>query len=175
MKEFKNLFILRHGIAAEPGTRGYSDSERPLTQEGISEMKLIARGMKRLGLEFELVLSSPYVRARQTAEIAAGEFGLKNEIKFSDALRSEADPCVLLEELKQKYPEKDSVLLVGHQPFLTYLISLLTAGNKESSLELKKGGLCKLGDCLLGSRQASAVLKWLMTPKQLKLLADPAH
>ncbi len=175
MKESKSLFILRHGIAMEPGTRAYSDSQRPLTPQGISEMKLIARGMKRLGLEFDLVLSSPYARARQTAEITAEEFGLRNKIKFTEALRSEADPRVLPEELKQKYPEKNSVLLVGHQPFLTGLISLFTAGNENSSLELKKGGLCKLSECSFGSRQASAVLKWLMTPKQLMLLADPPH
>ncbi len=174
MKESKKIFILRHGIAVEPGAPGYSDSQRPLTPRGISEMHLIAKGMKKLGLEFDLVLSSPYVRARQTAEIIAEELGIQKKLKFSETLASGADPRSVLKELKEKYSEMGSLLLVGHEPFLSGLISLMITGNKNASLEFKKGGLCKLSDCSFDS-SGLAVLKWLLTPKQLMLLADPAH
>ena len=70
-----NLYIIRHAIAVNEGTDGYeSDSERPLTDKGRKKMREIAKGLRNLGVEFDLILSSPYVRARETAEILADVF-----------------------------------------------------------------------------------------------------
>ena len=67
-----NLYILRHGIAAERGTPGYAnDADRPLTPEGERKLQLVAAAIKALELGFDLILSSPYLRARQTAEVVA--------------------------------------------------------------------------------------------------------
>ena len=167
MSKPKKIVILRHGIAAEPGTPGYEeDSQRPLTREGVTEMRRIAKAMKVLGLEFDLILSSPYVRARQTAEIVAEGLGLQKKPQFSAGLRCGADPRALLQELKQKHSEKECVLLVGHEPFLSEFISLLISGNKNCSIDLKKGGLCLLAISSFEPGE-SAVLKWLFNPKQL--------
>src|SRR5262249_20541253 len=83
-----NLFILRHGIAADPGDPAYpNDSERPLTDEGERKLARISEAMARMELSFDLVLSSPYVRARQTAEIVAEALGLRKKLQFSDDLK----------------------------------------------------------------------------------------
>ena len=134
-------------------------------------MKRIASGMKTLGMELDLILSSPYVRAHQTAEIAAEALNLSKKLKFSDSLKSECNPRQILEELRKKYSGAKSVLLVGHEPHLSGLTSLLISGREDCSVEMKKGGLCKLKVRSLDPARGSAVLKWLLTPKQLVLLA----
>ena len=80
-----NLYILRHGIAVEPGSPGYkSDSERPLIPKGERRLRSAAAAMRKLELSFDLILSSPFIRAKQTAEIVAGELKLKKRIDFFD-------------------------------------------------------------------------------------------
>ena len=81
------LYFLRHAIAAEPGTRAIkSDADRPLTDEGIKKTKESLRGFKALGLTFDAVASSPYLRAKHTAEIVASGLRLKHKIVLSEAL-----------------------------------------------------------------------------------------
>ena len=82
-----DLYILRHGLAGEPGAPGCAnDSERPLTPEGERKLRQIAKAMKALNLSFDLLLSSPYVRARQTAEIIAAALSARKKLDFSEAL-----------------------------------------------------------------------------------------
>ena len=76
-----NLYLLRHGIAVEPGTPGCEkDSERPLTPKGKRQLRQIAAAMKKMDLRFDLILSSPFLRARQTAEIIAESLTLKKQL-----------------------------------------------------------------------------------------------
>ena len=124
-----NLFLLRHGIAVERGIPGYSrDSDRPLTPKGERRLANIADAMEAMGLTFDLILSSPYVRARQTAEIVTDALGLKQKLEFSEALTPDGDAKTLIAELNKLGPEPGNVLLVGHEPFLSALVSLLTTG-----------------------------------------------
>jgi phosphohistidine phosphatase len=163
----KEIYVLRHGIAVERGTRGYSkDSDRPLTPEGRKKMRSIARALRQFELSFDLILSSPYVRARQTAEIVVEILEAEDRLKFSEHLAAEGDAEDLVEQLKGLYHSPASVLLVGHEPYLGQLISLLLMGKPDLALTLKKGGLCKLmvqrlvyGRC--------ATLEWLLTPRHL--------
>jgi phosphohistidine phosphatase len=161
------IYILRHGIAVERGSSKYkNDSERPLTKEGEEKTRQIAKGMLALDLEFDLILSSPFTRAEQTAHIVADEFGL--EVNFTDALTPAGNVLDLIAELNDEKPHR--VLLVGHEPDLSHLISLLATGNTEALIELKKGGLCKLtADRLSFGR--CATLNWLLTPKQLRSMS----
>lgn len=163
-----NLYILRHGLAGERSGRYPDDRKRPLTAEGEKEMFQVAKGMREMKLGFDLILSSPFVRARQTAEIIADVFKSKN-LRVSDNLASEADPHNLITELNEDYPLLKNILLVGHKPYLSNLISQLSAGNGRLSLNLKKGGLCKLtvGKLRFGR---CAKMKWLITPRQLSLI-----
>jgi phosphohistidine phosphatase len=81
------LFLLRHGPAVERGTRGFDDdSMRPLTPKGRRQLRKTATAMQKLELHFDLILSSPLVRTRQTAEIVAAGLNLKQRLKFSNAL-----------------------------------------------------------------------------------------
>src|SRR5438876_785979 len=87
------LYILRHAVAKPRETwRGKDDSQRPLTRKGEKEMWCVAKGMKKLGLSFDLLLSSPYVRARRTAEIVSEVFKADKRLKLTMSLAAEADP-----------------------------------------------------------------------------------
>ncbi len=165
-----NLYLLRHGIAVEPGTPGYeSDSKRPLTTKGEARLREAARAMKALELSFDLILSSPYLRAKQTAEIIAKNFELRKKLVFSDDLTPTGNPRLLIQQLNQFRPKPENVLLVGHEPYLGKLIALLAAGNTSLQIDFKKGGLCKLeAEFLVYGRCAKLV--WLLTPRQMELM-----
>ncbi len=166
-----NIFLLRHGIAVEPGTPGFvEDAQRPLTPKGKGKLKKIARAMERLELKFDLVLSSPYIRARQTAEIFARGLNIKRALEFSDALIPSGNLKKLIDVLNHLESKPQDLLLVGHEPTLSELISLLVSGAPGSSVLMKKGGLCKL--CVSDLRHGRcATLEWLLTPKQMVLMA----
>jgi phosphohistidine phosphatase len=165
------LSLLRHGIAVERGSAGYeSDGERPLTAKGERQMRRIAEGMLAFGLAYDLILSSPYLRARQTAEIVAQALKAPDGVHLSDTLKPEGNPRQLLETLHRDAPERHDILLVGHEPYLSRLISTLLTGGPTLPVVMKKGGLCTLEmQSLRFSRCASLV--YLLTPRQLRYLA----
>lgn len=164
------LYFLRHGIAVERGTPGYEDdSTRPLTPKGERRMSLAVKGYKRMGLSFDLILSSPYIRARRTAEIVAEGLKLEDKLKFSASLQYERDPEGAVEEVARKHGSLDSVLLVGHEPFMSRCISMLVSGKPDMSLVLRKGGLCKLSVEKLKYGKCAS-LEWLVRPRQLLLM-----
>jgi len=166
-----NLYILRHGIAVEPGTPGYAaDSDRPLVPEGERKLRKIAKAMEALELSFDLILASPYLRARQTAEIIAGAAKPKKKVELSEALTPGGSPKKLIESLNRLKPTPEDVLLVGHEPNLSGLISLLISGEPDLCIAMKKGGLCKLTAEPLEYGRC-AILDWLLTPKQMGLIA----
>ncbi len=156
-----NLYIIRHAIAADEGAYE-QDSDRPLTDKGRRKMRQIAKGLRALGVEFDLILSSPYVRAHETAEILSDVFKMKKEIAFSENLTPMADPDALISEINENH-SVDSLALVGHEPHLSNLAGLLTSENGRLDITIKKGGVIRLsaGD-LRQSRRAA--LDWLLTP-----------
>ena len=163
----KEIYILRHGLAVERGTRGYAkDSDRPLTPEGCKRIRRIARMLRKFGLSFDLILSSPYVRARQTAEIVTEVLHAEDRLKFSEHLAAEGDAEELIEQLRRLCHSCASVLLVGHEPDLSQLISVLLTGKAGLALTLKKGGLCKLAIQRLAYARC-ATLEWLLTPRDM--------
>ena len=166
-----NLYIIRHAIAVDEGTSDYeSDSERPLTDKGRKKMRQIAKGLHNLGVEFDLILSSPYVRARETAEILADVFKMKKKIVFSDNLIPLGNPELLITEINEKY-SVDSMAVVGHEPHLSTLVGLLAAENAKIDVTLKKGGVCYLSADDL-HHEHRATLEWLLTPGILTEISD---
>jgi phosphohistidine phosphatase len=159
------LYILRHAIAVERGTAGFEDdSLRPLTDKGAKKMVRIAQGMLALEFSLDAIYSSPYVRARQTAEIVADVFDARDRLVLTPHLAVGGKPGDLLKLVNGAGGA--SVMLVGHEPYLSTLISMLIAGTENVPITLKKGGLCKLtaskphyGRC--------ATLEWLLTPRTL--------
>jgi phosphohistidine phosphatase len=166
-----NLYILRHGIAAERSAPGFkSDADRPLIPKGRRQLGQITAAMKHMGLDFDLILSSPFLRARQTAEIVTKSLKLKKRLAFSDELTPDGDLRMLIRQLNELKPVPENILLVGHEPYLSQLAALLISGGDMAGMELKKGGLCKLEAESLHFGQC-ATLGWLLTPKQMKLMA----
>lgn len=160
------MYLIRHAIAVEPGTPGYEeDSQRVLTPKGSSKMRKIARGLKELEAFPDLVLSSPYKRASQTAEILTETLKLGGKIAFTDHLAPLGFSDQLIAEINEKY-RVESLALVGHEPSLSSLASLLVGGSADFALELKKGGVCCLEMRELRP-QRCATLLWLLTPAQL--------
>jgi phosphohistidine phosphatase len=166
-----NLYLLRHGIAVVRDDLDFKrDAERPLTPEGNRQLRQNAAAMRKMGLRFDLILSSPYLRAKQTAEIVAKSLKQQKKLAFSNELTPGGNPRVLIQHLNAAHPKPKAVLLVGHEPYLSRLIGLLTTGETNLGMDLKKGGLCKLETEEL-SHGRCATLAWLLTPKQMRLMA----
>ena len=165
-----NFFLLRHGIAVEREEFGSaSDGLRPLTAKGRRQLRQTCGALRKLKLDFDLILSSPLVRARQTAEIVAAELKLKKRLAFADELKPGGSPKKLVEKISRQHPAVKKTLLVGHEPDLSRLISLLVTGGPGLLLDFKKGGLAKLEIEELRAGKC-AMLAWLLTPKQMKLM-----
>jgi len=165
------LYIIRHAIAQPLGRKNdFTDEKRALTTEGRDRMRDVARGLRKLGIELDLILTSPLVRAVETAEVVASVFGVgKKDVEQTDNLAPGASSGELFAELKNR-TGAESIVLVGHQPYLGELVSKVVRGNGGFSFELKKGSVC----CLSVTEtvpELHGTLSWLMTPKQMRLLA----
>jgi phosphohistidine phosphatase len=165
------ISLLRHGIAVDRGTPGYDDdSQRPLTAKGERRMRRAAEGMLALGLSYDLMLSSPYRRAQQTADIVAQVLKISDGLHLSATLAPDGDPRQLIGELRSADRSPQDVMLVGHEPYLSRLFSTLLTGNPNLPVVMRKGGLCTIElDTLRFGRCAQLV--WLLTPRQLRRLA----
>ena len=167
------LYIVRHAIAVEKETPGYeNDSLRPLTDKGKKKMEAIARGLKRLETELDLILTSPYVRTADTAKILRKELGIRQkDVIETEHLTPTGNDELLIDLINEKYAEVENIALVGHEPSLGILISRLVAGNPDLSLTLKKGSVCRL---LINNLQYGrcATLDWLLAPSQLAELGE---
>jgi len=162
------IYLLRHGLAVERGSRGFKDDAiRPLTPKGRRQLRKIAAAISKLDLRCDQILSSPLVRAKQTAEIVAAGLKLKKQLKFSNALAPAGSRVVLFRQLARMKPVPERLLFVGHEPDLSRLVSRLVTGGLELQMDFKKGGLCKLELEKLRDGKC-AKLVWLLTPKQLR-------
>jgi len=167
----KTIYLLRHGPATPRGDAAYPlDSDRPLTPKGIKRTRRIADGMRRLKVSFDVMVTSPYKRALETAFVVARQYGAGQTIQTCAALAPEVLPEEVIRVLQEKYASSRELLLVGHEPQLSALISTLTTGSAGARPLLKKGGLCKLQvDKLQAGKYAT--LLWLLTPRQLLNIA----
>jgi phosphohistidine phosphatase len=157
-----DLFLLRHAIAEQRDPTKYPDDAlRPLTEKGIKRMRRVAEGFLAAGLTFDVIYTSPYTRARQTADIVADVCGLRKVLRETDTLAVDGDPEALIAELKKV--DATSILLVGHEPYLSELISHLLVGDASLDVTMKKGGLCKLTVGMLKYGKC-ATLDWLIPP-----------
>ena len=168
-----NLYLMRHAIAVagdEPGVD--TDGGRPLSPKGIKRMRKAARGLKRLEIPFDALLTSPLLRARQTADVVAPLIGLEGQIEVISGLTPESLVDNLISDLTG-YQNREHLLLVGHEPLLSQMMAFLLTGkkNQELGIELKKGGLCRIEiDGLPPDKPGK--LHWLLAPKQLRLFGE---
>ncbi len=162
------LFLMRHGIAIERGEPGYEDDAlRPLTPKGRKRLRDASRGMRQLGWTFDLVLTSPLARARETAEIVCEELECGRALEETPLLAPDGNPCELVEELAHRYEDRSSTLLVGHEPYLSRLASILVCGHPDGAIVLKKGGVCRLEVSALSYARCASLLA-LLTSRHLE-------
>ena len=154
------LYFLRHGIAFDAREWEGSDFDRPLTDDGKRRMKREARAIARLNLAPSFILTSPLVRAQQTASIVARGLELRDRLSEDERLGPGFGPDALA-RIAADRDGAESLMLVGHEPSFSETIGELIGGAR---VELKKGGLaCVELDATLGS----ARLAWLLPPKVL--------
>lgn len=166
-----NLFLLRHGVAVERDPQSFpDDSRRPLTLKGEDRIRLVCDAMQALELSFDRILASPFLRSRQTAEIVAGSLGLRRALEFRDELTPTGDFKALLRFINRLTPAPENLLLVGHEPYLSQLLSVLISGQPDAVIDLKKNGLAKIEVTQRLKPGRCATLNWLLTPRQLALL-----
>jgi phosphohistidine phosphatase len=164
-----NLYILRHAIAKDRAGWKKPDSLRPLTSKGKRKMQKAAKGLKHLDLGVDWILTSPYRRAYDTTAIVAKALKAKKKMKVVKSLASDGEPSQLVKELAKGYRSTDSLMLVGHEPYLSKLVSVLVGSERPLALDFKKGGLCRLDTQSLRYGPC-ATLEWWLSPKLLKKL-----
>ena len=155
------LYLFRHGIAedAQPGRR---DADRALTDEGRKKVAEVVKTARRAGLQPSLIISSPYVRAVQTANVAVETLGYKGEIVRIDALVPHGSPETLWRELRD-YREESAILLAGHEPMMSRLVAYLLAA-PALRVEMKKAAMVRIDVESVGV-SPHGVLRWMLTPK----------
>ena len=161
------LYLIRHGVAAERGEAYPDDTQRPLTAEGISRMRKQAKALNALGVELDVIVSSPLVRTRQTADIVSDALKGKPDVVQSDALAPDGTSAAVFQELA-RHTKKVAVALVGHEPNLGALAARLI--NARRPLEFKKGGICRI-DFEAFPPKGAGSLRFFLPPRLLRQLA----
>ena len=153
------LYFLRHGLAGDSTTWAGADETRPLTPEGITRMQGSACTIAALELELDEIISSPYIRARQTADIVATELGLP---VTAAASLVPGFNFTMLERLLNSRLTASALLLVGHEDDFSQIIGRLIGSGR---VMMKKGSLARVD--LLQLQPPAGILSWLLPPKLL--------
>jgi phosphohistidine phosphatase len=164
------LLVIRHAVAMEReewAPTGQPDEQRPLTEDGRREMKGVARQLRRIIPEIDVLATSPLVRARQTAEIVAKAYD-QMEIATVDALSPGGSRPKILAWMRERADQRMAV--VGHAPDLDQLVAWLVTGQSKPFLALRKGGACLLSLSTNDLAPGHAELRWLITPKLVRRL-----
>ncbi len=162
-----DLYVQRHGLAGDPDSDEYpNDDDRPLTAKGIRRIGRQVRGLNSLGLSLDAIITSPLVRAVQTADIVHRGLESPGRLSTSEVLAPTADPSRLVDQLLTEYSSASSVMIVGHEPNLSGLVSVLVTGDREPVVRLRKGALCRLQVPALRYGRCGWI-EWFLTSKQM--------
>jgi phosphohistidine phosphatase len=154
------IYLLRHAIA-EDRRPGIKDSDRELTDEGREKLRRVLKRAKAAGAKPDLILSSPYKRAMQTAQIAAESLGYSGKLVETAALIPDATPHQIWDEIRSRRTES-SVLLASHEPLTSAALAHLL-GSPALLVDMKKAALARM-DCDRFGTEPHCTLKWLLTP-----------
>jgi phosphohistidine phosphatase len=168
-----DVFLLRHGEAGGRVVPSTKDLERSLTARGKKEVESIAEALATLKFRFDVIATSPLRRSKETASIVGKAFRNKPRPEDWDELKPEGIRQDLYRRLAKVKPGS-SVLLVGHEPYLSTAIGEITCKTTDSvggfRVALKKGGLAKVSVTSFHPR-INGELRWLLTPKQIQRMA----
>lgn len=158
------LYLIRHGLAGDRGPEWPDDSKRPLTADGLSKLRKEAHGLHALDVAFDVIVTSPLVRTRQTADVFAEVLAVKSPIVSADALAPAGTPAAVIQEIGRQ-ARKGRVALVGHEPNLGELAAQLI--HARAPLSFKKGGICRI-DFDEAPPKGTGSLVWFLPPKVLR-------
>ena len=158
------LYLIRHGVAAERGENFPDDTKRPLTNEGVQKLRKEAKALVALDITFDVILTSPLVRTRQTAEVVAAAFRNPPPIVNMAALAPGSSHNTIIEELS-KHHRRHRIALVGHEPGIGELAGRLIGVRRP--LEFKKGAVCRIDVAALPPA-GSGQLRWFLTPRIMR-------
>lgn len=168
MSKLFSLYFMRHAEAGELDPRRWpDDSERPLTPEGVEQARKAAKGLRQSGLRVTKIYSSPYVRAKQTAEAAAKELKFDGKISFTDALTPHGD-FDELKDILRGLGKDEKVLLTGHEPSISAFVSRLLVMDAGLPIQFDKAAVCRLD--VTGRSPLETSLRWFLTPRLAKKL-----
>jgi len=151
---------LRHA-AAENAPPGMKDADRALTPEGREKLKRVLKRAKNAGVEAGVILTSPYRRALETAEMAAEILGYRRKLVETEALIPNASPHEVWQEIRSRRDES-SILLASHEPLMSSTLAFFL-GNPAMLVDMKKSALVRV-DCDRFGPEPRAILKWMLTP-----------
>jgi phosphohistidine phosphatase len=154
------LYLLRHGIAEDHSPTG-RDADRRLTEEGREKLKRVLKRAAQAGVEPSLILSSPYTRAMETAELAASELHYKGEILRVGSLTPDSSPPAVWSTIRE-HRDEAAILLAGHEPLFSSTAAWLL-GSTRQMVEFRKGALVRI-DVRTGAAPVG-VLQWMITAK----------
>lgn len=160
------LYLIRHGLAGDRGDYP-NDDERPLTKAGKKKTRQVAQRLRDLELQFNLMLTSPLVRAKQTADLLM-EAGLADQLQMVDFLGDSSPINAWLAWLAAwQHPDPASLALVGHEPKLSAWAEQLVFGSSSGTISLKKAGVIGLSVPLDADPIGHSTLFWLAPPRLL--------
>ena len=166
-----SLYLIRHAIAEPRGKDWPDDTKRPLTHRGMARFREAVRGLEAAGAELDLVLTSPLVRARQTAELLARGLTSAPPVEGTDALLP-GQPTARVAEALAPYGRRTAVALVGHEPGLGELAAWLIGAREP--LPFKKGGVCRIDVAALPPVPPGQLI-WFALPRMLRGMGSVTH
>jgi phosphohistidine phosphatase len=155
------LYLLRHGIAENQSATG-RDEDRSLTEEGRQKLHRVLKRAASAGVAPSLILSSPYKRALETAEIAGSELKYRGEILRVGSLTPDSSPPSVWSEIRD-HRDETSILLAGHEPLFSSTVALLL-GSKHQMVDFRKAALVRI-DIESFGQEPHGVLQWMLTQK----------
>jgi phosphohistidine phosphatase len=160
------LYVVRHGIAVPSGTSDIPNNDRPLTPTGRKRMRQIGRGLRRLGIQPDRIVTSPLPRARETAEIVARALGISDRLEDSESLHADREAAEIRGWVLSR--TEDRLMIVGHNPGLSELLGLLIGLTEPWLCELRKGAVAALS----ARAHGGFTIDWIAPPRLLRLLGD---
>lgn len=160
MMAVMQIYLLRHGIA-EDAAPGHPDSDRVLTSEGKEKLRRVLKRARAAGVSLSLMLSSPYKRAIETADVAAETLGYKGKILRTHVLVPNASPHDAWNEIRD-FKNETAILLASHEPLMSSLTAFLL-NSPALIVDMKKAALVRV-DCEHATAQPHCVLKWMVVP-----------
>src|SRR5262245_37985794 len=167
-EEPMDCILMRHDIAVEREEWNGTDHDRPLTDRGAKRVAEVAAGMQWMEAHPGPILSSPLVRAVESAKIVHDVLKVRSTVRLIDELVPGATPERLLTVL-QRLPPETCVLCIGHEPHLSSAAGLMLAARVSPAFPFKKAGACLI-ELVVPVKPGKGILRWWMEPKQLRAL-----